>query len=146
MNDALQVAIAKIIAKDLPELATGSYEIDQTVTLHVKGTVKKGADCEYTPTVSVPLKATVALLLNKMGFQRDRAAELLVEAMTEALEWERLGEETIVERLADVDAAMERVQQITAQLPKQLRKGATTVKGTVVVEVVAEPVSEAVAA
>ena len=39
MNDALQVAIAKIIAKDLPELATGSYEIDQTVTLHVKGTV-----------------------------------------------------------------------------------------------------------
>ena len=144
MNDALQVAIAKIIAKDLPELATGSYEIDQTVTLHVKGTVKKGADCEYTPTVSVPLKATVALLLNKMGFQRDRAAELLVEAMTEALEWERLGEETIVERLADVDAAMERVQQITAQIPKQVRKGATSVKGTV--EVVAEPVSEAVAA
>jgi hypothetical protein len=30
-----------------------------------------------------------------------------------------------------VDAAMERVQEITAALPKQTRKGATTVKGEI---------------
>jgi hypothetical protein len=38
--------------------------------------VKRLADQEYTPTISIPLKATVALLLAKMGFQRDRIETL----------------------------------------------------------------------
>lgn len=130
MHDILHVAIAKLL-KDTPDLPVGTVEVDETVTLKVKATIKRNADHDYTPTVAIPLKATLALLLAKMGFQRDNAAALLVEAMTEALNEERLGEETISERLADVDAAMARVQAITAALPKENRKGATTVKGSV---------------
>jgi hypothetical protein len=138
MHDILHVAIAKLL-KDTPDVPVGTVTVDETVTLKVKATIKRNKDGEYTPTVSIPLKATLALLLAKMGFQRDRAAELLVEAMTEALNEDRLGEETISERLADIDTAMERVQAITAALPKETRKGAVTVKGSVEV-VQPEPV------
>lgn len=130
MHDILHVAIAKLL-KDTPDLPVGTVEVDETVTLKVKATIRRNKDGEYTPTVSIPLKATLALLLAKMGFQRERAAELLVDAMTEALNEDRLGEETITARLADVDTAMERVQEITAALPKETRKGAVTVKGSV---------------
>lgn len=139
MHDVLHVAIAKLL-KETPDLPVGTVTVDETVTLKVKATIKRNKDGEYTPTVSIPLKATLALLLAKMGFQRDRAAELLVEAMTEALNEDRLGEETISERLADIDTAMERVQAITAALPKETRKGAVTVKGSVEV-VQPEPVA-----
>jgi len=138
MHDILHVAIAKLL-KDTPNLPVGTVEVDETVTLHVKATVKRNADYQTTPTVSIPLKATVALLLAKMGFQRDRAAELLVEAMTEALNADQLGEDAIAARIADVDTAMARVQAITAALPKEPRNGATTVKGTVEVVEAPEP-------
>jgi len=138
MNDLLHVAIAKLL-KDTPDLPVGQVTVDETVTLHVKATIKRNQDGEYTPTISIPLKATMALLLAKMGFQRERAAELLIEAMTEALSGERLGEDAISERMADVDAAMARVTAITDALPKAVRKGATTVKGSVEVVEVVEP-------
>jgi hypothetical protein len=132
MHDILHVAIAKLL-KETPDLPVGTVEVDETVTLKVKATVKRNRDNEYTPTVSIPLKATLALLLAKMGFQRERAAELLVDAMQDALNGGLLGEETVLARLADVDTAMQRVQEITAALPKETRKGAVTVKGSVVV-------------
>jgi len=140
MNDLIQVAIAKLLAKDTPDLPVGQVTVDEVVTLHVKATVKRNRDGEYTPTVSIPLKATLALLLARMGFQRERASELLVEAMRDALNGDRLGEDTISERMADVDAAMARVTAITSALPKETRKGAVTVKGSVEV-VEPEPIA-----
>jgi len=128
------------LLKDTPDVPVGVVEVDETVTLHVKATIRRNQDGEYTPTVSIPLKATLALLLAKMGFQRERAAELLVDAMTEALNEGLLGEETVLARLADVDAAMARVTAITAALPKETRKGAVTVKGSVEV-IEPEPVA-----
>jgi len=139
MHDLLHVALGKLL-KDTPDVPVGVVEVDETVTLHVKATIRRNQDGEYTPTVSIPLKATLALLLAKMGFQRERAAELLVDAMTEALNEGLLGEETVLARLADVDAAMARVTAITAALPKETRKGAVTVKGSVEV-IEPEPVA-----
>ena len=146
MHDILHVALAKLLEKQIKarsiDVPVGQVTVDETITLHVKATVKRLADQTYTPTISIPLKATLALLLAKMGFQRDRAADLLVEAMTEALNDDTLGSEAIAARLADVDTAMERVQAITAALPKDSRKGATSVVGTIeTVEDVAEAVT-----
>jgi hypothetical protein len=146
MHDILHIAVAKLLEKQIKarniDVPVGTVTVDETVTIHVKATVKRLADQEYTPTISIPLKATVALLLAKMGFQRDRAADLLVEAMTEALNDDVLGSEAIAARLADVDTAMERVTAITAALPKDKRKGATSVVGTIeTVEDVPEPAS-----
>ena len=138
MNNATKIALAKLLAKEVDglDLPVGNVEVDKVVTLHVKAGITRRKDGEYTPTVSVPLKATMALLLARMGFQRDVASKLLVEVMTEALKADKLADEGIVNLLADVDAAMEMVQEITDALPKERRKGATVVSGSV--EVVAE--------
>jgi len=137
MNDLIHVAIAKLL-KETPDLPVGQVTVDEVVTLKVKADIRRGEDVEYTPTVSIPLKATMALLLARMGFQREMASALLVDAMSEALNGVRLGEDAICDRLADVDAAMARVTELTKALPKAVRKGAVTVKGTVEVVPVLE--------
>lgn len=142
MSDNLaQLAIAKICEKDLKgfKAPQGKNDIDVTITLRVKASITKGADVDYTPTVDIPLKATLALVLEKAGFSREYAAKLLTEAMTEALEAGEKGNEAVESRLKDIDLAMDRVSAITAALPKKTRSGPTTVKGSVV-EVV--PVAE----
>ena len=140
MNDLVQVAVAKLVAKNLPDVPVGRSVIDETITLRVQATLNRGEDYTTPPTVSIPLKATLALMLAKMGFQREAASELLVEAMQEALAAETLGADSIKARMKDVDAAMARVQAITAALPPEPRKGRLDVRGTV--EVV-EPLPEA---
>lgn len=131
MDQITALAVAKLIAPKNVDLPIGSTRIKKTLTIEVDATVNKFADEEYTPTVSIPLKATMAVLLQRMGFQRDRAMELLTEAMTEALKMEKMGEDEIAKLSANVDEAMERVAAVTAALPKAIRKGKTTIKGTI---------------
>lgn len=95
----------------------------------------KKPDTEKTPTVSIPLKATLALAMQKAGVQRDNIARILMEAMTEALALGEQGEARIADQLADVDAAMERVSAITEALPKTKVSGATLCKLECEVEV-----------
>lgn len=126
-ENAVKTAIAKVLGKEAVELPVGVHDIDEVVTVRVKGTVTKRADTSKTPTVSVPLKATLALLLDRMGFQRDAASAILVECMTEAL---KLGDKAtglVEERLADVEASLKRVAAVTEALPKTVVKGATIV-------------------
>lgn len=132
-NNAAELLIAKLLEKKVKDFVplVGETNIDMEFNVHVKGTIKKSADVEFTPTISIPLKMTVALLLAKMGFQRDKAMALLVESMTEALTLGEKGEDKIAEHIADVDAAMERVTAVTAALPKQIRKGPTNIKGAI---------------
>lgn len=126
-------------AEKLP-LSVGLHPISETLNITLAGSVKRGADTTFQPTVCIPLKLAMAVLIERMGFQRDKAKEVLVEAMTEALAFSDL-EETMLEdvtgltpaqlalatRLKDVSAAMQHVTDVTGALPKQPRKGATTV-------------------
>lgn len=116
---------------DLPDLVPGNYDIDETLTIHVSGSVKRAEDGKYTPTTSIPVKATLALVLHLAGFQRERAMELLVEAMTKALAESKQATPEIEALLADVETANKRVLASIAKLPKAPRKGATTVDTTV---------------
>lgn len=130
MDHATAIAIAKTIAKGL-DLEPGTYPIDATVTLRVTGAVQRQKDVEYIPTTSIPLKATLALVLKRAGFQRERAIELLVGAMTEALKAEKNGADVIGD--ADLIAEAEKMvrERITEKLPKKKRKGATKVTAVV---------------
>lgn len=130
LNALLAKAIEKAVSKPAKGvvLAVGAHEIDETLTVHVKGTLKKGEDTTYTPTADIPLKAALALVLEKAGVTRDAAAAMLVSAMTEALEGDTSKNAAILERVKDVDAAMERVTSAAAALPAKPRKGAITGK------------------
>ena len=106
-------------------LEPGTYEVDTTVLVRLSATVKKSRDTEATPTTSIPLIPTVALLLEKCGFRRNKVATLLRDAMIEALELNSgTASECIQERMKDVEAAVVRVKkEVTSALPKVPRSG-----------------------
>jgi hypothetical protein len=133
MDNLTKLAISKALEKDTKNFKAtpGVHDIDTTITLRVKGTVKKGEDSDYTPTVDIPLLPTLALVMEKAGFMRELAKKLLVEAMTEALELSAKGEELVADRVKNIDEAMAHVREVTKALPKKTKSGATSVKVTV---------------
>ncbi len=136
MNDILLTALNSVIAKLAKAngpIQPGSYNVDETVTVRVAGTVEKLEDELYTPTVDIPLKRVMALLLARMGFQRDKAMDALVDAMTAALNADMNADPFIDAMMKDVDEAMKHVQSVTAALPPKTRTGKTKVDATLVV-------------
>jgi hypothetical protein len=133
----LAKAIEKAVSKPAKGalLAVGSHEIDETLTVRVKGVLKKGEDTTYTPTADIPLKAALALVLEKAGVVGDAAANMLVEAMTEALEADADKNDALAARMKDVDKAMTRVKEAAEALPAKNRKGPVT--GKIALEVIA---------
>lgn len=130
MNDLLRVALAKLLEKETKnvKLPVGVHTVDQTVVLKLKGEVTKGKDVQYTPTVDIPMLPTLALVLEKAGFQRERSKALLIEAMTEALALGEQGSEHVAERVKDIETAMGHVREVTGALPKKTKSGATKVE------------------
>ena len=128
---AVQSVIAKGL-KAMPALSTGTVQFDETVILRVAGSIEKCADEEYTPTISVPVKALAATLLPRLGATREAALATLVEAITEALNNDRKADATLRERMKDADSAFQMVNdRLLATLPKQTRTGKTFVDATV---------------
>ena len=93
--------------------------------------MKKGEDTLYTPTPELLTLSSLAILLEKSGFTRERSSQLLIESMKEAHELGKNPSEAINERINDVNAAIARVREITAAMPKKTRSGRTTVNATV---------------
>ena len=133
MKDEVIILAEKIFGQMKSPLVEGTYPVDEVITIHLKGEVKKFADEVYTPTVSVPLKSTMAILLHLMGFQRDNAILTISKAMKMALEMEKNADEEILKLVKDIDKAMENVESMTSTLPPQTRKGKTTAKGEITI-------------
>lgn len=131
MDAILAVAVEKLVGKLKGNISVGTHQIDEYVTLHVSGEVKKFEDETYVPTASVPLKATLAIMLHLMGFQREKAVEILVKAMEMALNNGTNATAEMENFMADIDSCMEKVESLAAKLPPQKRSGKTTVKGKV---------------
>lgn len=124
------LALSKSIAADAKDIdpPEGVHVLNFTARVHVLGTVTKGEPYEQTPTYKIPLKATLALCFEKMGFQRERVSELLIEAMTAAIMAETNPSDELAERMKDIDRAMEKVEAALGKLPKVTHKGKVTTK------------------
>lgn len=143
MNSILLAALNSVVGKLTKAggpVAPGLYNVDETVTIRVAGTVEKLDDEVYTPTVDIPLKRAMALLLHRAGIQREAAKAALVAAMSEALTTGKGSDDAIDEYIADVDAAMAHVVSVTAALPPKVRTGKTKVDATLVVVPATAPV------
>ena len=128
---ALNACLSKL-AKAAGPLAPGHYNVDETVTLRIAGAVDKCEDEVYTPTVAIPVKAVLGTLLPRLGATREAAMKVLVEAMTEAVNLDVKGDDTLKARMKDVDAAMAQVESVLDALPPKTRTGKTLVDCTVV--------------
>ena len=136
MNDILLAALTSCftkMAKAAGPIQPGLHQVDETITVRVKGEVLKSDDETYVPTIAIPVKAVMATLLPRLGATREAAMNTLIAAMTEAVNLDKLGDETLKARMKDVDAAFEHVQTVLDALPSKTRTGKTNVDVTLVV-------------
>lgn len=122
MNNLIANVIAKAIKPTAP-MGAGEYQVDEVVTLHLKGTLKQSEDHSYTPTVDIPMLATMALLLEKMGVVGPHAEAMLVSAMSEAINANESASLAIEARVRDIERASARVREMVGQLPRKTRRG-----------------------
>lgn len=113
-------------------LAAGEYPVaDFTVTVK-GGNVVVGDDEPYTPTVSIPLLATLTVALHRAGFQRDGIASIIVGAATEAINTDRKVGGEIADLLDYVEEEVKALQaRLSANLPDKVRAGKVKVTGII---------------
>lgn len=128
MNNATIIALAKVVgtketAAARNGLSIGRHEVDFMV--RVRGTMNVGEDTEKTPTVSIPMKETLALFIRYCGITREAAMAILERAMTDALEQGPQGTGAVAEALPIIEETMAAiVNPMLARLPKTPVKGA----------------------
>jgi hypothetical protein len=125
--------LGKIFKDEEVDLAVGRHCFDDTIVIRVQGSVEKHDDQLVVPTVSIPLVATIALLWEKAGIEKDKALALLREAITEAMA-EGVDENARIKaRIDDVNAAITAVRkELIDKLPKMHRAGKVITKDLIV--------------
>jgi hypothetical protein len=103
------------------EFDEGQHAIEARVSLRLLGTVEQGADQLIAPTARIPLHAVLALVCERGGIGRQRMEELIVQAVTEALErGEPVGDWIECSRAAERRAT----SAIIDRLPRVPKRGA----------------------
>jgi len=127
LSSAEILALASIKAGDSrDDVGPGTYPVDFKV--HIKGTVKVGEDSEKAPTARIPHLATLALFINRMGFQRERAAAILFECMQEAITMDKDSRETLLNNFPEVRDCEEGLRAMMRSLPTIKERGHVTTK------------------
>ena len=128
MNNPSIIALSKVVGtKEFAAarigLGIGRHDVDFTV--RVRGSMVVGTDTEKTPTVSIPMKETLALFIRYCGITREAAMAILERAMTDALEQGPQGTGAVAEALPIIEETMAAiVEPLLARLPKTPVKGA----------------------
>lgn len=131
------LGLAKLLEKQAKaardSVEAGEHDIDETVMLHVFGTLNVADDQTYAPTVKMPWKTVLALFVRSCGATREAALAMLEAAMHAAL---LQGEDAaeLIAASADLDEAEVRVQEALDALPPQVRRGAVNTSELTYVE------------
>lgn len=121
------IALAKSFAKATGDvtLEPGLYNVDEVISFHVIGTVKRSPDTEYSPSVEIPLVDVLALALERAGLDRRDAKRAVELGVADYLDSRVLKNH---DRIRDVeDAVVAAKEQLKVGQPLKARTGATTV-------------------
>lgn len=134
MNDATAVALKTVLDRlcktlDLP---VGKSDVDELLVVRVQGSVVKSEAEEYTPTTSIPYKKAFEMFLARMGFQRERAMDILVQSMTDAVNGVSPADVGL-QNYIKVDEVEQIVQNGLDAMPPKTRKGKTKVDCSVAI-------------
>lgn len=103
------------------EFDEGQHPVEARVSLRILGTVQQGADQLVAPTARIPLHAVLSLVCERGGIARQRMEELIVQAVTQAIEHgEPVGDWIECSRAAERRATA----AIIEKLPKVPKRGA----------------------
>lgn len=128
------LALLQAVKKGIPatdarnETSPGVYRgIVMGLTVEVDE-MRVAPDTDKAPTSSIPWLPTCALLLQRMGVQRDAALEILKDVMTEALDLGKDATKQLLEQSGVADMEKRLKAEVIEKLPRVPVKGAVTVK------------------
>jgi len=126
---ALQHAMKKgLDAKAREEVGPGVHtNLVMDLTVRV-GEMRIANDTDKAPTCSIPLLPTLALLLKRMGFQREKALEMLAEVMGEAIALDKDATKALLAETGVKEAQDLLQKDVIAKLPRTPVNGRVTVK------------------
>lgn len=123
-------------------LVADGAEADIDVTVRFQGHLKRGESGERKPTSRALRKATLALLVRRMGITRDAALELLSAVLVEAHSLGEDAEAKLLEERPEVGEAFGKVDALIETLPAILTSGRVTLSDVAVTRVLAPTVVE----
>jgi hypothetical protein len=120
------LALGKLLSRQAikaarDEVESGTHPVD--VTLRVTGDLEIAEDGKRKPTVKVLTKATVALLLRRMGCTREDALALLESVFSDALNLDEDAREKLLAETGVDDALKSFDKKVLSNLPKLTCKG-----------------------
>lgn len=133
MNDILTFAVGKLL-KSKFEPTVGSTKVKGQVVVDVDAVINKAADELYVPSVHIPYLKVFANFAKISGITRDAALKNFKKAMIESLTNEKNAGEELENLVPDLEKFEEIIsKEVLEKLPKQVRKGKVSVKGSVTV-------------
>jgi hypothetical protein len=119
------------------------HHVDETVVIHVSGTVERHEDQWIAPTISILLIPVIAFFWERLGVGRDAAMSVLRDAIGEAMRMKTDESPSIKSKMDDVAEAVAAVKRdLIGGLPKMRRAGRTDVSDLQVSVNALTPVSE----
>lgn len=129
INTVTLKALVDSLSKELKSregIVPGVHNVDETISLDLKGKVVKKDEEYYTPTVEICYKTALAAMAHYAGFNGDRAIALIGKALLAAQETRQSTAEYIKAQ-KDFSDAEEKVQSMLDAVPKKRRSGKTFV-------------------
>lgn len=134
IDPKISLAVATALRKSLDaetaraEVNPGVYhDIRLTLSIEVDE-MRVAPDTDKIPTSSIPLLPAMALLLKRMGVQREEALGVLRDVMTQALEMGKDATKQLLEETGVAEMEQRLRDEVIAKLPRVPVKGAVTVR------------------
>ena len=127
---ALTHAVKKgLDAKNAREETTPGVYRDMVLDVTIEvDEMRVAPDTDKSPTTSIPLLPTCALLLKRMGIQREEALDVLKEVMQQALDLGKDATQTLLDETGVAEMEKRLKNEVIAELPRVPVKGAVTLK------------------
>lgn len=126
MDATFKALLAKKLKDTDLALNTGRHFIDESIVVHISGTVERHEDQLVAPTVSIPLIPTIAFFWDRLGVEKTEAMQVLRDAISQAMQEKVEESPAIKSKIEDVAASIAAVKQdLLAVLPKMRRSGRT---------------------
>jgi hypothetical protein len=115
MKPETLIALSNLLAKAAKEveLAPGSYHVNEKVSIDVDASISKLEAELYIPTVSVPWKKVVALMLKRAGATRKALKDLLQSCVMQAVAESSDLSELIAAEIEEIETWEAEVQEIS---------------------------------
>ena len=127
VSPLLQSIVIESLHKDMKDrrestsLPQGEHEFHGQLVFQVDTTVEQRAGGLAKPTVSLPLKAILAIALKKLGIQREGMKQFITDVAFEARAMDETVTETMEEEVGEI--FKEAVDKMIDKLPKIPRAG-----------------------